>query len=115
ATDDVMVLPRLVRALTFSRSDHPVPARLSRREVVVSAGTPVMPTVYDRLNRRRRRLTIAAACCIALPTLVSIGYYFFIASDRFVSESRLVVSSGSNSTVAVNSLLLIIGIGSSGG
>lgn len=109
-----MVLPRLAKALTLSRSDHPVPARLTGGAVVATAGTPLVPTVYDRLNRRRRRRAMVAAWCIAVPTLISIGYYFFVASDRFVSESRIVVSSGSSSTAPVNSLLSMIGIGSAG-
>jgi capsular polysaccharide transport system permease protein len=48
-------------------------------------------TRYSGTLRRKRGVLISILLCVALPTLVASLYYFFIASDRYVSVARFAV------------------------
>jgi capsular polysaccharide transport system permease protein len=107
-------LASLAQALTKVGSGNRPQARSSGDAVTVGPGTPLIPTIYDRLNRRRVRRRILAALFVVLPTFVATVYFGLIASDRYVSETSLVVSSGAGNTPSVTSLLSLVGMGQGG-
>jgi capsular polysaccharide transport system permease protein len=116
----------LRRALIFVRSDHPVPATRSAETAIVGVGTRVVPTVYDTLRARRRRRRLVMGLTIVLPTCLAASYYGLIASDRYVSDTQMVVSQSHGSTLsppssaasgggAASSLLSLSGLASGAG
>ncbi len=87
--------------------------------MLVGAGTRLVPTVYERLRAQRRRRALTIALCIALPTLLASVYYGFIASNRYVSDAKMVLSEGGSgagvASSSKSSLLAMIGMGGGGG
>jgi capsular polysaccharide transport system permease protein len=92
-----MRLRSLTRALIFVRGDNPVPAPRRADTLIVGTGTRLVPTVYDSMRRRRRRRLATMALCVGLPTVLAGLYYGFIASDRYVSETQMILSEDSAS------------------
>ncbi len=92
-----MKLRGLNRPRIFVRSDNPVPAPRRAETLIVGTGTRLVPTVYDPRRSRRRRRIAGFAAVVGLPTLLAGTYYLFIASDQYVSETQMVVSSDSAS------------------
>src|ERR1051326_5006971 len=90
----------LRRALIFVRSDHDVPAPRSADTAIVGTGTRVVPTVYDMLRARRRRRRLMMGLTIGLPTFLAAAYYGLIASDRYVSDTQMVVSQSRSYTLS---------------
>lgn len=114
-----MKLRGFTRALIFVRGDDPVPAPRRADTLVVGSGPRVVPTVYDGFRARKRRRIAAMALCIGLPTLLAAVYYGLFASDRYVSETHMVLSTDANSGGALaglgkssSSLLSMVGISS---
>jgi capsular polysaccharide transport system permease protein len=90
-----MRLRGLTRALIFVRGDNPVPAPRRADTLIVGTGTRLVPTVYDAMRRRRRRRLMTMALCVGLPTVIAGLYYAFIANDRYVSETQMILSADS--------------------
>lgn len=112
-----MKLKSLARALIFVGTDHQVPAARPNETMLVGTGTRLVPTVYDDLRVRRRQRLLAGTLSIALPTLIASLYYGLIASDRYVSETQMVLSdqtAGAGSLGGGKSSLLSL-IGMTGG
>jgi len=127
-----MRLRGLTRALIFVRGDNPVPAPRRADTLIVGTGTRLVPTVYDGMRTRRRRRMAAMALCVGLPTLIAIVYYGVFASDRYVSETQMILSddtgsgggglsslgksssSASSSAGSASSLLSLVGISPGG-
>jgi capsular polysaccharide transport system permease protein len=114
-----MKLKSLARALIFVGTDHQVPATRPNEAMLVGTGTRLVPTVYEDLRLRRRQRLLAAALSIALPTLVASLYYGLIASDRYVSETQMVLSDQSAGAGALgaggkSSLLSLVGVAAGG-
>lgn len=62
------------------------------------AAPPPPPPRPSLLRRVARRLGAVFAFTVLLPTLVAVGYYGFVASDIYTSESRFVVRSPQRQT-----------------
>jgi capsular polysaccharide transport system permease protein len=80
------------RALIFVGTDHQVPVARPADAMLVGTGTRLVPTIYEELRLQRRRRTLAMVLSIALPTIVAALYYWMIATDRYVSDTQMVVS-----------------------
>jgi capsular polysaccharide transport system permease protein len=87
-----MKLRRLARALIFVDTDHQVPAARRDDRMLVGTGTRLVPTIYEDLRRQRHRRRLAMVLWIALPTLMASLYFGLIASDRYVSDTQMVLS-----------------------
>jgi capsular polysaccharide transport system permease protein len=117
-----MRLRGLTRALIFVRGDNPVPAPRRADTLIVGTGTRLVPTVYDGTRTRRRRRTAAMALCVGLPTVLAALYYGLFASDRYVSETRMVLSASASGggvsslgkSSSSSSLLSMVGISPGG-
>jgi capsular polysaccharide transport system permease protein len=106
----------------FTRSLLPILRRQASRFALVpqqratlTVGTggghgAVVQTLHQRLESRRRRRMLIFGLFVALPTLISTLYFGMIASGRYVSDTRMLVSSGSGGGGGVGSLLAIIGM-----
>lgn len=90
----------LRRALIFVRSDNQVPAARPADGAIVGTGTRIVPTVYDTLRGRRRRRRLMMGLTIGLPTCLAASYYGFIASDRYVSDTQMVISDAHGSSLS---------------
>lgn len=116
-----MRLKRVAKALIFLRTDHPVPASRRRTEpTIVDANRRLTPSVYETLAAHRRRRLLTMVLCIGLPTLGACLYYGLVASNRYVSDAKMVLSEGSSpggglSLGGKSSLLAMIGLGSGAG
>ncbi len=122
-----MKLRGLTRPRIFVRSDNPVPAPRRADTLITGTGTRLVPTLYDGAKTRQRRRFAAVALCVILPTMLAGLYFVFFASDRYVSETQLIVSSdsgpsggggglaslgkSSSAGSAGSSLLSLVGIG----
>jgi capsular polysaccharide transport system permease protein len=116
-----MKLKGLARARIFVRSDNQVPAARPSDTMLLGTGTRLVPTVYEGFRVQRRRRRVAMALAIVVPTLLATLYYAFVASDRYVSEAKMVVkeqSGGSNLSGLAgggkSSLLSLVGMGGGG-
>jgi capsular polysaccharide transport system permease protein len=87
-----MSLREKTRAWIFVRTDHQVPAAPASGAMVVGTGARVVPTVFESLRAQRRRRWWGLAVCVFLPTLLSSVYFWGIASDRYVSDTQMVLS-----------------------
>lgn len=101
-------------AASLSPSSQPAAGSDSSK----SASEPPPPFQMPRNPRRpgpvkRRAFFISALLVIAFPTIISIFYYLFIASDQFVARGHFVVRHRSENTAALSSLS-ILGLGSAG-
>ncbi len=115
----IMKLKGLARALIFVRSDNPVPAAKPADTMLVGTGTRLLPTIYDGLRAQRRRRRVMMALCIVLPTAFASLYYAFAASDRYVSDTKMVVKEQSGGGLSAlsgggKSLLSLVGMGAGG-
>jgi capsular polysaccharide transport system permease protein len=109
-----MKLKALTRALIFVGSGHQMPAARPAETMLVGTGTRLVPTVYEELRTNRRRRLLVMALAIALPTVITALYYGLIASDRYVSDTQMVLndqSAGAGSAAARSSLLSLVGVG----
>lgn len=88
----IVKLRSFTRPLIFVRTDHPVPSARPADRMLVGTGTRLVPTVYEGLRAQRRRRYVAAVLFIGLPTLLVSLYYGLIASDRYVSDTQMVLS-----------------------
>jgi capsular polysaccharide transport system permease protein len=93
-----MRLRGLTRALIFVRGDNPVPAPRRADTLIVGTGTRLVPTVYDGMRTRRRRRMATMALSVGLPTLLAAAYYGFWASNRYVSETQMILTSDAGSS-----------------
>ncbi len=113
-----MKLKSLARALIFVGTDHQVPAARPNEAMLVGTGTRLVPTVYEDLRLRRRQRLLAMTLGIGLPTLVAGLYYGLIASDRYVSDTQMVLSDQGAGPGAMaggkSSLLSMIGVAAGG-
>lgn len=115
-----MKLKSLARALIFVGTDHQVPAARPNEAMLVGTGTRLVPTIYEDLRLRRRQRLLFAALSIALPTLVASLYYGLVASDRYVSETQMVLSDQASGAGSVgggggkSSLMSLIGMATGG-
>jgi capsular polysaccharide transport system permease protein len=103
------------RALIFVGTDHQVPAARPADAMLVGTGTRLVPTIYEELRLQRRRRMLAMAVSIALPTVIAALYYWLIATDRYVSDTQMVVSDQAGPGAAggaggKSSLLSLIGM-----
>ena len=87
-----MKLKALARALIFVGTDHQVPAARPADAMLVGTGTRLVPTVYEEMRTGRRRRLLAMALSIAVPTFIATLYYGLIASERYVSDTQMVLS-----------------------
>jgi capsular polysaccharide transport system permease protein len=89
-----MKLRGISRPRIFVRTehDHPTPATRPPEAMLVGTGTRLVPTVYEGLRARRRRRLVFMFLTIGLPTALAAVYYGFFASNRFVSETQMVLS-----------------------
>ena len=92
-----MKLRGLGRPRILVRGDNPTPAPRHADALIVGTITRPVPTLYDDRRARQRRRFAALALCVGLPTLVAGLYYAFIASDRYVSETQMILNSDSGS------------------
>ena len=88
-----MKLRSLTRPRIFVRGDNPVPAPRRADTLIVGTGRRLVPTLHDSRRTRRRRRLAALALVVVLPTLLAGLYFGFYASDRYVSETQMIVSS----------------------
>lgn len=122
-----MKLRSLARPRIFVRGDNPVPAPRRADTLIVGTGRRLVPTLHDSRRVRRRRRLAALILCVVLPTLLAGLYFGFIASDRYVSETQMIVSSApgssggggisldkSGSGAGASSLLSLVGISPGG-
>ena len=115
-----MKLKSLARALIFVGGEHQLPAARPNEAMLVGTGTRLVPTVYEDLRLRRRQRLLAACLSIALPTLIAALYYGLIASNRYVSETQMVLSDQTGGGGAIgaggkSSLASLIGMAAGGG
>jgi capsular polysaccharide transport system permease protein len=112
-----MKLKSLARALIFVGTDHQVPAARPNEAMLVGTGTRLVPTVYEDLRQKRRLRFVLMSLAIALPTLIATLYYGLIASNRYVSDTQMVLSDQSAGPGSLgggagkSSLLSLIGMG----
>lgn len=114
-------LRSLGRPQIFVRTDHPVPSTKPTGAVLVGSGTRLVPTVGDRLRVQRRRSRLTMGLCILAPTLVAAVYFWLIASDRYISDTQMILSDqptmpgtasvGGASGGGKSSLLSLVGMG----
>lgn len=122
-----MKLRSLTRPRIFVRGDNPVPAPRRADTLIVGTGRRLVPTLHDSRRTRRRRRLAALVSVVVLPTLLAGLYFGFIASDRYVSETQMIVSSDpatgggggfsldkSGSGGSASSLLSLVGISPGG-
>lgn len=114
-----MKLKRLARALIFVGNDSAVPAARLADTMLVGTGTRLVPTVYESLRLQRRRRLLLMTLSIAVPTLLAAAYYGLIASDRYVSGTKMVLSEQAAGPelalgAAKSSLLSLVGMGGEG-
>ena len=86
-------------------------ARLGWRSEAVELSRYSLRT--GRLPRRRRRLRRTALLLLVFaPSILTVIYYGFIATDRYVSQAVFVVRSGNQaaSTAGLSSLLTMLGV-----
>jgi capsular polysaccharide transport system permease protein len=90
-----MKLRSLTRPRIFVRDDNPVPAPRRADTLIVGTGRRLVPTLHDSRRTRRRRRIAALLVSVVLPTLLAGLYFGFFASDRYVSETQMIVSADS--------------------
>ena len=86
-----MKLRSFSRPRIFVRTDHPVPAANPATATLVGTGTRLVPTVYEGVRAQRRRRNVAMAWCVLLPTVMAAAYFWLIASDRYISDTQMVL------------------------
>ena len=104
------------RSLIFVGTAEQVPAARPADTMLVGTGTRMVPTVYEELRGQRRRRLIAMAASIAFPTVIAGLYFGLIASDRYVSDTQMVLSEqsagpgGAAAAGGKSSLLSLVGV-----
>lgn len=104
------------RALIFVGTDHQVPAARPDGAMLVGTGTRLVPTIYEELRLQRRRRMLAMVISIALPTVIAALYYYLIATDRYVSDTQMVLSEQTGGPAGAggggkSALLSLVGMG----
>jgi capsular polysaccharide transport system permease protein len=106
---DVKIVPDVETPESAAPRARPAPAvDPAEADKVISFIQRLQQEAATAATHKRPTWLISALVCILLPTVLASVYYFFIASDRFVSEARFAVRS--NDTGAADVLGMITGM-----
>lgn len=91
-----------------------LPQDTARHGVGIGPGEAPAPPGWTGAGRPRLlgRLSLSALACVALPTLLAVLYYGFVAADRYVAEARFAVRGSEAATTDM--LGVLTGIPGSG-
>ena len=109
--------PERARAIQAERQAARKQAMLDAQRAAEAAAPKPRPVAgLARIRRRHRGLILAFGLIVALPVLLTIGYMYLVAEDRFASRAGFTVRSqetGSASDLAGGALAGLIGGGTS--
>ncbi len=92
------------------------PQRAGQRGLAQIVEAASAPVVYEKANKSRLSLYLQFLFILIIPTIVAVVYFGFIASDRYVSNNRIVIQSADMGAVSgVASLITGSSLGGGGG